>query len=430
MSLYSQKNNMNNISTTLFHKGSENIELHKLSTIAKNFVSLLFKETLYDIKNKEIEENKIVSKFISSLFNEIKIDIIVSNFVNSVFEVAKMKANNNNKNKDIEINNCSNSNKNIINTRIPNLINKRKVINENKCEKQEFNSTLKCRKVHFNIVCDSNSSTFYKSNKNCETSNTTKRIFKNKRNHYSSQDKNNKNINHFDCSKHALSKEHFAKRESVKEKDRYEKKINIIISHISTLKKRQEEINKKITLLKNKEDNINRIRKEKTIQKRAITSFLENQRKNLLIKRQFIEKRKQIENLAAKRTSDKIKFDKRLKYKQIKDERKKCFDNMKLTTKQNNINVKNLIQKIRKLREFNKNDLPQKKLILRKKNSIQNIIKCEDNFTKSQFLKMQIRKLENVEKEYFNRLLKSQEKFNKLSVDENSFKYFMKCSKK
>ena len=66
------------------------------------------------------------------------------------------------------------------------------------------------------------------------------------------------------------------------------------------MKKRQEEINKKIALLKNKEDNINRVRKENTVQKRVITSFLENQRKNLIIKRQFIENRKQIDNLAAK----------------------------------------------------------------------------------------------------------------------------------
>jgi len=57
------------------------------------------------------------------------------------------------------------------------------------------------------------------------------------------------------------------------------------------MKKRQEEINKKIALLKNKEDNINRVRKENTVQKRVITSFLENQRKNLIIKRQFIEKK-------------------------------------------------------------------------------------------------------------------------------------------
>jgi len=43
---------------------------------------------------------------------------------------------------------------------------------------------------------------------------------------------------------------------------------------------------------------------------------------------------------------------------------------------------------------------------------------------------MQIKQLENVEKEYFNRLIKSQEKFNKISAEENSFKYYMKYSKK
>ena len=429
MSQYYQENNMNNISTTLLNKDLKNAEPHKLSIITKNFVSLLFQEALYNIKNKEIEENKIVSKFISSIFNEIKIEIIVSNFVNSVFEVAKIKANYNNKIRDTEISNCSTSNKKIVNKRIPNLINKRKVINENKCEKHEINSTLKSRKVHFNIACDSNRSTFFKSNKDCEISNT-KSPFKNKRNHYSSQDKDNKIINHFDCQKYSLNKENSSKIESAKENDRYARKINIIKSHISTMKKRQEEINKKIALLKNKEDNINRVRKENTVQKRVITSFLENQRKNLIIKRQFIENRKQIDNLAAKRTSDKIKFEKKMKYRQMKEENKKCFDNMKTATKQNNINAKNLIKQIRKLREFNKIVFPQKKVLLRKKNAFQNVAKRDVNSIKSQFLKMQIKQLENVEKEYFNRLIKSQEKFNKISAEENSFKYYMKYSKK
>ena len=401
MSQYYQENNMNNISTALLNKDLKNAEPHKLSIITKNFVSLLFQEALYNIKNKEIEENKIVSKFISSIFNEIKIEIIVSNFVNSVFEVAKIKANYNNK----------------------------IVINENKCEKHEINSTLKSRKVHFNIACDSNRSTFFKSNKDCEISNT-KSPFKNKRNHYSSQDKDNKIINHFDYQKYSLNKENSSKIESVKENDRYARKINIIKSHISTMKKRQEEINKKIALLKNKEDNINRVRKENTVQKRVITSFLENQRKNLIIKRQFIENRKQIDNLAAKRISDKIKFEKKMKYRQMKEENKKCFDNMKTATKQNNINAKNLIKQIRKLREFNKIVFPQKKVLLRKKNAFQNVAKRDVNSIKSQFLKMQIKQLENVEKEYFNRLIKSQEKFNKISAEENSFKYYMKYSKK
>jgi len=81
-------------------------------------------------------------------------------------------------------------------------------------------------------------------------------------------------------------------------------------------------------------------------------------------------KKKQIDNLAAKRTSDKIKFEKKMKYRQMKEENKKCFDNMKTATKQNNINAKNLIKQIRKLREFNKIVFPQKKVLLRKKKCI------------------------------------------------------------
>ena len=160
MSLYSKENNNNNVSKTNFPKDLKNIKSNELSIIANNFVSLLFQEELYDIKNKEIKKNKIVSKFISFIFDEIKICIITSNFVNSVFEVVKKKSNN----KDIEIDKPINSNKNIINKRIPNLINTRKVINGNNCSKDELNSALKKRKVHFNFSCDSNSSANMKSN--------------------------------------------------------------------------------------------------------------------------------------------------------------------------------------------------------------------------------------------------------------------------
>ena len=63
---------------------------------------------------------------------------------------------------------------------------------ETTVQKMNMNSALKKRKVHFNFSCDSNSSTFFKSNKNCETNNT-KNIFKNKRNYHSSQNQQNQN---------------------------------------------------------------------------------------------------------------------------------------------------------------------------------------------------------------------------------------------
>ena len=397
MSLYSKENNNNNVPKTTLPKDLKNIKSHELSIIVNNFVSSLFQEALYDIKNKEIEKNKIVSKFISSIFDEIKIGIIASNFVNSVFEIVKKKSNN----KVNEMDNPINSNQNKINKRIPNLINTRKVINGNNCPKDELNSSLKKRKVHFNISCDSNSSTFFKSDKKCETNNT-KSSFKNKKNYHSSQNKNNK-INNFDCHKYKLSKESIEKREMFKEKDKYVKQINIINRHISAMKKIQEEINKKLILFKNKGDTINRIRKEKTIPKRGITSVLENQREEHLKKPKSIEKKKQIENVVAKRALDKIKFEKKNKYIQIKGKNNKLFGDKKIVNKQNNINVKNIIEKIRILREFNKNVVPQKKKIFPKKNSFKNALQYQNNFIISQFLKIQLEQLQNTEKEYLNK---------------------------
>ena len=396
MSLYSKENNNNNVPKTTLPKDLKNIKSHELSIIVNNFVSSLFQEALYDIKNKEIEKNKI-SKFISSIFDEIKIGIIASNFVDSVFEIVKKKSNN----KVNELDNPINSNKNIINKRIPNLINTRKQINGNNCPKDELNLSLKKRKVHFNISCDSNSSTFFKSDKKCDTNNT-KSSFKNKRNYYSSQNKNNKIIN-FDCYKYRLSKESIEKRESFKEKDKYEKQINIINRHISAMKKIQEEIYKKLILFKNKGDIINRIRKEKTIPKRGITSVLENQREEQLKKPKSIEKKKQIENVVAKKDLGKIKFEKKNKYIQIKGKNNKLFGNKKIVNKQNNINVKNIIEKIRILREFNKNVVPQKKKIFPKKNSFKNALQYQNNFIISQFLKIQLEQLQNKEKEYLNK---------------------------
>ena len=75
MSLYSKENNNNNVSKTIFPKDLKNIKSNELSIIVNNFVSSLLQEALYDIKNKEIENNKIVSKFISSIFVQIKIHI-------------------------------------------------------------------------------------------------------------------------------------------------------------------------------------------------------------------------------------------------------------------------------------------------------------------------------------------------------------------
>lgn len=419
MSRYNSEKTVNNVPIIMDKIHSKNDQSYKLSIIAKKFVSSLFQETLYKIKSNENNESKIVSKFISSIFDELKINIMISNFVQSIFEEAKTRIHSKKIYQNIEMTKYIDTTKDIINERSPNLFLQRKVRNNSSCVNGEKKSPYKTRKVHFNISCDSNTSTFSKSNMCCETFGN-KCSFKTKIN--SSIKRKDKNVNTFDCKKSELSKEYTAKKESKNKKDQYEKKIAIIKRHISAMKKRQEEINRKIALLKNKENNLKKIRQEKTFQKSAIHSDREKKKSELIQKRHFIEGKKKTENLYFKLSLDKYKFEKIKKYKQIKRKNKELFDKMKSVTQKNNIIVKNIIEKIRTLREFNKNIIPQRKRILHKKISIKNALDCEDNIIKSQLLKKQIKRFQNVEKEDLNDISKTKEKYNNFHTEKNPLK--------
>ena len=61
-----------------------------------------------------------------------------------------------------------------------------------------------------------------------------------------------------------------AKLESEKEKKECEEKIKILKNHILAMKRQQENMNKKILLLKNKEEILNNAKKAKEKTKRAI----------------------------------------------------------------------------------------------------------------------------------------------------------------
>ena len=101
-----------------------------------------------------------------------------------------------------------------------------------------------------------------------------------------------------------------------------------------------------------------------------------------------------------------------------------------MVNKKNNINVNNIIEKIRTLREFNKNIVPQKNEILPKKDSFKNALLYHNNFTMSQFLKIQLEQLKNKEKEYLNKQIIAIEKYNNFPAKLNSFTYLMKFGKK
>ena len=60
----------------------------ELEKTVKNFISSMFLSAINQ-KNEENQEKHIVSKFISSLIEEAEAQIIVTNFLDSVFKGAK-----------------------------------------------------------------------------------------------------------------------------------------------------------------------------------------------------------------------------------------------------------------------------------------------------------------------------------------------------
>ena len=200
-----------------------------------------------------------------------------------------------------------------------------------------------------------------------------------------------------------------AKLESEREKKECEEKIRIMKNHISAMKRQQEDMNKKLAILKNKENNINNAKIQKENIKKAIYEYNITKRSELEQKRKNIEKKKEAMNKRIKESSEKAKMDKINKYKQYQKEMEEAA---KKSENNQNSEIINKIEKIKALRENNKKIGINRRKTLNKNYNNMNEKKYEDNVEKTKELKKQIEQLQSEEDAILLKLNKTKKKYN------------------
>ena len=218
-----------------------------------------------------------------------------------------------------------------------------------------------------------------------------------------------------------LSEEFKAKLESDKEKKEYEERIRLMKNHISAMKRQQEDMNKKINFLKHKEANINNVKKEREKAKKAILEYNQNKKNELEEKRKQIEKQREAMNKQIKESSQKSKMEKINKYKQSQKEKLEVNNKINNNNKNKNINIISKIEKIKALRENNKNIALNRKKKLNKNYKELNEKKYEKNVEKTNMYKMEIKQLQNEEEDLINKLNQTRERLNTFNSTENIY---------
>ena len=218
-----------------------------------------------------------------------------------------------------------------------------------------------------------------------------------------------------------MSEQYRAKLESDKEKKEYEERIKSMKNHISAMKRQQEDMNKKINFLKHKEANINNVKKEREKAKKAILEYNMNKKTELEEKRKQIEKQREIMNKQIKESSEKSKMEKINKYKQSQKERLEVNNKINNINKNKNNNIISKIEKIKALRENNRNIALNRKKILNKNYNELNEKKYERNVEKTNYMKMEMKQLQEEEEELINKLNQTREKLNTFNSTENIY---------
>ena len=389
------------------------------------------------------KEKEIVSDFISSLFNEEETEeeekLAVSNFIGSLFEEEKPKKkifkgiykpkaqtiknsnqntkknilsskNNDPKNNKAKNNTYISKNKTIENEPKNSRVNKIFKTNYNKNENINQNQKNKIirKKTPDNI--DKNF-VFYKVDKNERRNNSVQ-----KRNIRKLNENKGINLNKtYDTYRPEMSEKLRAKLESEKEKKECEEKIRIMRNHISAMKRQQEDMNKKIIFLKNKEKNINKAKKQKENTKKAIYEYNINRRIELERKRKNIEKQREIMNKGVKESSEKAKIDKAKKYKEYIKERE---EENKINEKKQINSIHNQIIKIKAIRENNKNIGTNRRKNLNQNYLDSNEKKYETNIEKTKLLKEEINRLQTEEDALLEKLNKTKDRYNTLTSND------------
>ena len=397
------------INSSLASNGSTNEK-----ELVSNFISSLLKE------EKEKQDKKKADDFIGSLFeiagsntktkkinNQApKNKVIKENFPSN----KKVKNKENNKNKKSNMND-----KNIIQDKTMNnniyrnsLIKKILIINEHQ-HNYERNKSIEIRPKYIN---DEN---VLIKKTNARNNSTKKRII-NRLNNKNSKEIKNKTFNYSDEKDSGQKLKE--KLNSDKERKECEEKILLLKNHISAIKRQQDNMNKRIIFLKNKENMINNVKKMKEKSKRDFDEYKINEIAELEQKRKNIEKQREEMNKGIKESKQKNILEKSRGYKLYQKERKE-------EKKENEKNTKKKIiehmEKIKAIREINKNNEINRKKNLNKTYNDINEKKYENNIKKTKLLKEQIKQLSKEEDECLVNLNRIKNKLNiMISLDRYS----------
>ena len=257
---------------------------------------------------------------------------------------------------------------------------------------------------------------------NARNNSTKKRIIK-RLNNKNSKDIKNKTFNYSDEKDSGQKLKE--KLNSDKERKECEEKILLLKNHISAIKRQQDNMNKRIIFLKNKENMINNVKKMKEKSKRDFDEYKINEIAELEQKRKNIEKQREEMNKGIKESKQKKILEKSRGYKLYQKERKEEKKEKEKNTKKKIIEH---MEKIKAIREINKNNEINRKKNLNKTYNDINEKKYENNIETTKLLKMQIKQLQNEEDEYLNKLNKTKERLNNYCSTEKI--YFGNIQKK
>ena len=394
------------------HSNSESYSSTKEKEIVNDFISSLFEE------EKEEQEKIIVVNFVESLFDEEKPKIkikkvnnkMVKNRVVKAYLPKNNKMKNNDKNK-IKKNNVNIKKENQDRTLDTDLYRNsliKKILNINKHKNYyERNKSIELRPKYININDEDN---LTKSNNN-KTYSTKKKIMNNLLDYNNkSSEKKRPTIELFtDIESEQKFK---AKLESEKERKECEEKIRILKNHISAMKRQQENMNKKILFFKNKENMLNNAKKFKEKSKRDLYEYKIIKRAELEQKKKNIEKIREKIDKGIKESKYKTKLEKTYKYKHYQQE-------LKELNKQNESNntkkIIEQIQKIKAIRDNNKNISINRRKFLNKNYNDINEKKYETNIEKMKLLKEEIKQLLNEEDECLTNLNKTKNQYDNMT---------------
>jgi len=135
-------------------------------------------------------------------------------------------------------------------------------------------------------------------------------------------------------------------------------------------------------------------------------------------KKRNIEKQREVMNKQIKESSEKIKLEKMNKYKQSQKERQEASDKINNLNRNKSNVIKNKIEKIKALREKNKNSaLDRQKKLKQNYNDLYEKT-YQKNVEKTEKLKLEIQQLKDEQNILMNRINKTRERLNSFSSTE------------